>query len=240
MNKNVLIPVGLVVALLVVGGLVVLQRNAAGPGPGAPAGQTASSGSTNVKSGPITVTMTEWKYDPSVIHIKTGQPVVLKVKNIGKVIHSLASWQLTVDTGYVNPGETREYKFTAPGSPGLFQFNSTVPGQKEQGMTGTFSVEGKDLNAVAAPAANAPGATAKPTGPAPYAFSKDGFPLDKNLQRLNITGPDGKALPALKIDSQGYVLDPTTGKRVTGPDNKPAAPFTPGPNGVWLVPQPTK
>lgn len=221
MNKNVLIPVGLVAALFIVGGIVVLQRNAAGPAPAPPVSQTQPPGAvTPAESGPLTVSMTEWRYDPKVIRVKGGQTVKLTIKNTGKVDHAFVINDLGVDTGRVKPGETRNVEFTVPDKTAIYEYMSSVPGQKTLGLAGSLSVA----------ATSGSGASAPVTPLAVIGFDSEGYPINSDNKR-NL-GPDGKLPAPLKIDSQG---------RLPGPDGKSSMQLIKGANGLWqFPPQPAK
>jgi Cu+-exporting ATPase len=73
------------------------------------------------------------------IEVDSGQLVVLRFSNDGRVFHD---WQVdglaNVDAT-ARPGETQEIRFFAPG-PGRYTYRCTVDGHAEGGMTGTLVV----------------------------------------------------------------------------------------------------
>ncbi len=88
----------------------------------------------------VTVTGTEFKYDPSTINATPGQTINLTFKNTGSVQHTVvlpqANVKLTVD-----PGKSVNQTFTAPAQAGTYQFECDIPGHKEAGMTGQLVVK---------------------------------------------------------------------------------------------------
>ncbi len=99
-------------------------------------------GSNSGGNSPLNVSMTatEFKYDPSVINASPGQTINLTVKNIGSVQHT---WVL--DQGNIkmtiDPGKSETKTFTAPTAPGTYQFYCDEPGHKEAGMVGQLIVK---------------------------------------------------------------------------------------------------
>ncbi|MBI3538101.1 MAG: cupredoxin domain-containing protein [Chloroflexi bacterium] len=103
-------------------------------GCGGSGGTGASSAGLN-----ITVTNTEFKFDPAEITAAPGQTVNLTVKNAGSIQHTwilaAANVKLTVD-----PGQTVTKTFTAPAA-GTYEITCDVPGHKEAGMVGKLTVK---------------------------------------------------------------------------------------------------
>jgi plastocyanin len=97
----------------------------------------ASSGSTPLN---VTLTATEFKYDPNTINASPGQTINLTVKNTGSVQHtwvlSTSNIKLTID-----PGKTVTQSFTAPTTVGTYQFECDLAGHKEAGMIGQLIVK---------------------------------------------------------------------------------------------------
>jgi uncharacterized cupredoxin-like copper-binding protein len=88
----------------------------------------------------VTVTATEFKFDPATINATPGQTINLTVKNNGTTQHtfvlSQANVKLTID-----PGKTVNQTFTAPTAAGTYQFECDIPGHKEAGMVGQLVVK---------------------------------------------------------------------------------------------------
>ena len=88
----------------------------------------------------VSMTATEFKYDPNVINASPGQTINLTVKNVGTVQHTWVFDQehikLTMD-----PGQSASKTFTAPTAPGTYQFYCDEPGHKEAGMVGQLIVK---------------------------------------------------------------------------------------------------
>ena len=88
----------------------------------------------------VTISATEFKYDPSTINAAPGQTINVTLKNIGSVDHTFvfapANFKMTVSAG---KSDTKS--FTAPTAPGTYEFNCDVAGHKEAGMTGKLIVQ---------------------------------------------------------------------------------------------------
>lgn len=118
----------LVASQLLVGMLVVGLLSACG-GSGQPAGS-------------ISVTMTEYKFDPSTIKAKAGT-VEFWLINSGTVAHDMvitdSSGNTVAKSDLVSAGDTFDFKVSNL-SAGSYQFYCDVPGHKESGMVGTLTV----------------------------------------------------------------------------------------------------
>ena len=99
-----------------------------------------SSSSSSIASGPnITVTMTEFKFDPMNITVTLGQSVNLTLVNKGSIEHT---W-VVVGTPIkftVAAGKTTTQTFTAPAA-GTYKIDCDIPGHKEAGMVGQLIVK---------------------------------------------------------------------------------------------------
>lgn len=83
----------------------------------------------------ITVSATEFAFDPDPVEVPAGVPVTLALVNDGLVEHDL-----TIDSiGLVilaQPGET--VRETVTFEPGTYEIHCTVPGHHEAGMVGSL------------------------------------------------------------------------------------------------------
>lgn len=88
----------------------------------------------------VTITATEFKYDPNVINATPGQTINVTLKNVGSVDHTFvfapANFKMTV-----SPGKSDTKSFTAPSAPGTYDFVCDVAGHKEAGMDGKLIVK---------------------------------------------------------------------------------------------------
>jgi plastocyanin len=100
-------------------------------------GGGSSSGSAALN---INMTATEFKYDPNVINASPGQTIDLTLKNIGSVRHTWVLDQENIKLT-VDPGQSVSKTFTAPTTPGTYQFYCDEPGHKEAGMVGQLIVK---------------------------------------------------------------------------------------------------
>jgi nitrite reductase (NO-forming) len=92
------------------------------------------------------VTADEYKFTPSDVTVKKGDSIT--VKNGGKIVHNLTvekgpdpkkKSEKLAGTPTFAPGGTE--KVTVDLSPGKYVMVCTVPGHRELGMTGTFTVK---------------------------------------------------------------------------------------------------
>ena len=117
------------ILLFAVVALVALALAACGGG-------ASSSGGSPLN---VTVTATEFKFDPATINAVPGQTINLTVKNTGSVQHTwalaAANVKLTID-----PGKSVTQTFTAPAA-GTYPFECDIAGHKEAGMTGQLIVK---------------------------------------------------------------------------------------------------
>ncbi len=89
----------------------------------------------------LTVTTTEWRFDPAALHLRAGQSVTLSVTNVGVELHTFTVPKLGIDSGPLQPGALRELTFTAPPDRDRYDALCTFPGHEEAGMTGSLVVE---------------------------------------------------------------------------------------------------
>ena len=87
----------------------------------------------------VTVTMTEFKFDPMIVTVSPGQTVNLTLKNTGSIEHT---W-VVVGTNIkftVAAGKTDTKTFTAPAA-GTYVIDCDIAGHKEAGMVGQLIVK---------------------------------------------------------------------------------------------------
>lgn len=103
-------------------------------------GGGASSGGGSAAALNVTVTATEFKFDPATINATAGQTINLTVTNAGTIQHtwvlSAANVKLTID-----PGKSVTQTFTAPATAGTYQYECDIAGHKEAGMVGQLIVK---------------------------------------------------------------------------------------------------
>lgn len=146
MNKTLLAIVGIAVVL---GGWWLVKKNVAVPA----TGDTVSTESvaTTSPSVPlrgeqveeqslnITISGSEFKYEPAAISAKVGQTVTVVYKNVGAYPHNFVIDELGVKSQTIKSGETETFNFT-PSKAGTFAFYCSLPNHREKGMVGTISV----------------------------------------------------------------------------------------------------
>jgi plastocyanin len=138
MKKNKVLILGSLALLLV----LVLTACSGGGG-------SSSGGSNNVS-----VTASEFKFDPADVTVTSGQTVNVSLKNTGSVDHTwvvlkqgvndTTSTQFSADQALVTvkaaAGQTGTGSFTAPAA-GQYEIICDVPGHLDSGMKGTLTVK---------------------------------------------------------------------------------------------------
>ncbi len=88
----------------------------------------------------VTITASEFKFDPATIDASPGQSINLTVKNNGTIQHTWVLAQANVKLT-IDPGKTATQTFSAPSTPGSYQFECDIAGHKEAGMVGQLVVK---------------------------------------------------------------------------------------------------
>jgi uncharacterized cupredoxin-like copper-binding protein len=101
-------------------------------------GGGASSPAAGVQSVTLNA-LDSFKFDPTTITAKVGQPVQVVIANKGVLEHSFVIDELNVKLERVQGGATRDVTFT-PTQAGTYVFYCNTAGHKEAGMTGTLVV----------------------------------------------------------------------------------------------------
>jgi len=86
----------------------------------------------------ITITGTEFSFNPSTISVTKGEKIRLTFKNSGTVIHNLNIDELSIATKTIPAGETDVVEFTADKS-GTFTYYCGVGSHRAKGMEGTLT-----------------------------------------------------------------------------------------------------
>jgi plastocyanin len=81
----------------------------------------------------------EFSYQPNAFTVKPGEKVTINFKNAGTVEHTFVLKDLNFKLT-AQPGQTVTGTFTAPSTPGTFQFHCDIAGHTEAGMVGTMTV----------------------------------------------------------------------------------------------------
>ncbi len=113
----------------------------------------SSGGSSSGTS--LTVTTTEFAFNPANVSVPAGASVNLTLKNAGTVEHTWVVLKqgvnVTTATGLdpasiyfsskVEPGQSASFTFTAPATAGDYEIICDLPGHLEGGMKGTLTVK---------------------------------------------------------------------------------------------------
>ncbi|HEY7025393.1 MAG TPA: cupredoxin domain-containing protein [Candidatus Limnocylindrales bacterium] len=116
--KRWIVVVGVIGALLVVGGIAVV---ALGSGLGESAAGDVAQGPAD--PGATSVVMNDNFFSPTAVTVTHGSPVQFEIRNDGQVNHNFTSDALHVSTGPVKPGQV--VTLTVPIPPGVTQFVCT-------------------------------------------------------------------------------------------------------------------
>jgi plastocyanin len=98
-----------------------------------------SSSSSSVSGANISVTMTEFKFDPMNVTVAPGQTVNLTLTNKGSIDHTWIVVGTTIKFT-VAAGKTTTQTFTAPAA-GTYVIDCDIAGHKEAGMVGQLIVK---------------------------------------------------------------------------------------------------
>ena len=162
-------------------------------------GQADRTGTAGVGQAPganlptdLTVTATEFKFSPATLQVPVGKKITVTFFNNGTVDHDLTldAFGVKIQAG---PGKTAKGDFT-PDKPGTYDFYCSIPGHKDAGMRGNFTVVASGIASVPQP------------GPAAQAA----YPVNPQIQSQGMAAavptpaalpvPDGtQALPAPQI-----------------------------------------
>ncbi len=138
---NPMLIVGIVVAVLVIGAVVVLGMGASNTSEESVPSQrptaTASPTESSVKT--FNLEGKNFRFTPNEIKVKKGDRVKVVLK-ITDMQHDFVVDELNVRTKVGKTGETVEVEFTAD-EPGEFEFYCSVGNHRAQGMVGTLIVE---------------------------------------------------------------------------------------------------
>jgi nitrite reductase (NO-forming) len=119
-----------IIAIIVIGGAVYFATR--------PSEEEVTPTPTEIES--FTVVGTEYSFSPDSIAVEEGHTVRITFRNEGAVSHNWGISELGIRTGTIGPGASDTVEFTVTQT-GIFTFDCSVPGHKEQGMTGQLTVE---------------------------------------------------------------------------------------------------
>lgn len=86
----------------------------------------------------LTVTGTEFAFDPVTLNIAPDSPTVIELTNAGNIEHDFAIEGYEADKVAASPGQSATGTFTLPA--GTYKFYCSIPGHEAAGMVGTIEV----------------------------------------------------------------------------------------------------
>jgi plastocyanin len=96
---------------------------------------------TPVSNTQLSVTGSEYRFEPSAIHVQAGESVTVTFTNAGKIPHTLTIPFVQADTGSVAAGAAATLTFSTPAEAGEYEFLCSFGGHLEAGMAGTLIVD---------------------------------------------------------------------------------------------------
>ncbi len=137
MNKNLLIGIGVLLAVIVAGFFLLKSPKVTYPTSNNDSGASTAPESS-VKE--INISAKEFSYTPSTITVNKGDSVKINFTNNGTSVHNLAITNFNVATNSIAPGESDSITFTADKS-GSFSYFCSISGHRSLGMEGTLTVQ---------------------------------------------------------------------------------------------------
>ncbi len=98
-----------------------------------------SAGGSGQAGNQVSLTLTEFKFEPSEISVKRGQRVVINIANKGTTEHNFTVPDLNVVSKTVPAGQSGTVEFT-PDKTGTFKFDCSMPGHEAAGMVGRINI----------------------------------------------------------------------------------------------------
>ena len=140
MNKNLLLGLGVFVAIVIVGIVLLNQKpktSVVSPTVTNVTAVTEPSFGDQIKE--ITVTETEYSFGPKTIELKKGDKVKLVFKNEGGLPHDFVIDDLDLRTRTTSPGSSETLEFIAD-TAGKFTYYCGIGNHRDEGMEGILIV----------------------------------------------------------------------------------------------------
>lgn len=143
-NRNLLIGVGIFLAIVIVGGYLYFGRQAGTPTQQVPAPGFEEVPETVVapegeEAREIEVSGDEYNFSPSGITATAGERLRVTFKNTGSLPHNFTIAELGVATRTIGAGQTDTLEFTVEGTTTL-TFYCSVGGHRALGMEGDLQI----------------------------------------------------------------------------------------------------
>lgn len=151
MNKNLLIALGVFIAVIAVGAFLIgrpktpvttpVQQTPVAQGTteaGTPTQEGSSTSAENVRE--VTVSASEYSFNPSKLTFNKGEKIRLTFTNVGNMPHDFVIDELKVRTKTIGRGKSDTVEFTVE-EVGTFAYYCSVGNHRSLGMEGELKVE---------------------------------------------------------------------------------------------------
>lgn len=140
MNKNLLIALGVFLAVIAAGLFLIRKPATTTKGVPVPGSDVTEKMVNEDPAREITVTANEYSFNPAGISVKTGEKIKLTLVNAGSTSHNFIIDKLNVQTKLVTPGKSDIVEFTAEGDMDLV-FYCGIGNHRNLGMEGKIEIE---------------------------------------------------------------------------------------------------
>jgi plastocyanin len=143
-NKNLLIVLGIFFAVVVAGVFLLPKGIKEEPvSETAPVSETTGTQETSVEDADvkeITISASEYSYNPASISLTKGEKVRLTLMNVGNMSHDLVIEGTDIKTKLVGRGKSDVVEFTVPEDVNELIFYCSIANHRALGMEGKFLV----------------------------------------------------------------------------------------------------
>lgn len=131
----------IIVVLVTIGGYFITRQESTAPPKASE--ESVPEGQIPPEVREISVTATEFSFNPAIINIKAGEKVKIILKNEGRISHNFhfAIEDMLFGTETISGGQTTILEFTAPADSSTYAFFCSMPGHRALGMEGNLKVE---------------------------------------------------------------------------------------------------
>jgi cytochrome c oxidase subunit 2 len=140
MNRNWLIALGVLIAVAAAGFFFIRKPAIKTAGMPVPESTVEEKTVNTEPAREITVTGTEYSFNPSSITVKKGEKIRLTFINAGSTLHNLVIDDLGVETKKIGPGKSDTIEFSVESDANLTYYCS-ISNHQSLGMEGELKIE---------------------------------------------------------------------------------------------------